>query len=303
MPRRRASAAALRRLAAPLDRLYHAFDRPGSAVDPVHVLRRYPAPADREVVGFCAAGLAFGRVAAVIDSIEAVLAVLGPAPAEFVRRFDPARDADALRPLAHRWIRGVDVIALLWVLRRMLAASGSIERFFLEGDDPAAPDVGPALDRFAARALAVDVAPVYGDDPRRRVAWFFPRPAGGSACKRLNLFLRWMVRRDAVDRGTWSGLPASRLVVPLDTHVSRVGRCLRLTRYRGPGGWAMAAEITESLRRLDARDPVRYDFSLCHLGMMDACGFGRPQRDDRCPLRGVCRPGGRRGRRPPPGRD
>ena len=189
------------------------------------------------------------------------------------------------------------MVALLWILRHMLAASGSIERFFLDGDDPSAPDVGPGLDRFAARALDVDLEPVYRRDPRRRVAWFFPRPAGGSACKRLNLFLRWMVRRDAVDFGVWSGLPASRLVVPLDTHVIRVGRCLRLTRYRSPG-WAMAREITDSLRRLDPADPVRYDFALCHLGMMDACGFGRPQRDDRCPLRGVCRPGGRRPRRP-----
>ena len=298
MPRRRVPTAALRRLEEPLDRLYRTFDHPESAVDPVHLVRRHPAAADREVVGFCAAGLAFGRVAAVLESIEAVLAVLGPRPAAFVRRFDPARDAEALRPFVHRWIRGVDVAALLWVLRRMLEASGSIERFFLEGDDPSAPDVGPGLDRFAARALAVDLARVYRGDARRRVAWFFPRPAGGSACKRLNLFLRWMVRRDAVDLGTWSGLPASRLVVPLDTHVIRVGRCLRLTRYRSPG-WAMAREITDSLRQLDPADPVRYDFALCHLGMMDACGFDRPQGDDRCPLRSVCRPGGRRRRRAP----
>ena len=296
MPRRRVPHVALRRLAAPLDHLYRTFDHPESAVDPVQLVRRYAAPADREVVAFCAAGLAFGRVAAVLDAVETVLEVLGPRPAAFVRHFDPARDAGALRPFVHRWIRGVDVIALLRVLQRMLAAAGSIERFFLEGDDPSAPDVGPGLTRFAARALAVDLSPVYRDDARRRVAWFFPSPAGGSACKRLNLFLRWMVRRDAVDLGTWSGLPASRLIVPLDTHVIRVGRCLRLTRYRSPG-WAMAREITDSLRRLDPGDPVRYDFSLCHLGMMDACGFDRPQRDDRCPLRGVCRPGGARRRR------
>ena len=297
MPRRRVPAAVLRRLAAPLDRLYRTFDHVESAIDPVHLVRRYPASEDREVAGFCTAGLAFGRVAAVLESVEAVLAVLGPRPAAFVRRFDPARDADALRPFVHRWIRGVDVAALLWILRHVLAASGSIERFFLEGDDPSAPDVEPGLERFATRALAVDLAPVYGVGGRRRVAWFFPRPSGGSACKRLNLFLRWMVRRDAVDLGAWSGLAPSRLVVPLDTHVIRVGRCLRLTRYRSPG-WAMAREITESLRRLDPADPVRFDFSLCHLGMMDACGFDRPQRDDRCPLRGVCRPGGRRGRHP-----
>jgi uncharacterized protein (TIGR02757 family) len=119
----------------------------------------------------------------------------------------------------------------------------------------------------------------------------------GSACKRLNLILRWMVRRDALDLGVWTRVPTSQLVVPLDTHVIRVGRCLRLTRYVSPG-WRMAKDITASLRRLDADDPVKYDFALCHLGMMNACGFGRPRGDDsQCPLRGVCRPRQRAARR------
>jgi uncharacterized protein (TIGR02757 family) len=290
----------LQGLKAPLERLYTTFNHTESAVDPVHVVSRYTTPADREVVAFCASALAFGRVASVLTVVESLLVVLGDSPAAFVRGFDPARDGDRLRPLVHRWIRGVDLIALLWILRRMLAEAGSIERFFLDGDEVSAPDVGPALNRFAARARAIDLDEVYrGHDGRRGVTYFFPRPDAGSACKRLNLFLRWMVRRDAVDLGVWSGLSPSRLVVPLDTHVHRVGRCLGLTRYRSPG-WGMASEITESLRRLDPTDPVRYDFSICHLGMMDACGFNRPQRDDRCPLRGVCRPTGRR-RRVSPG--
>jgi uncharacterized protein (TIGR02757 family) len=99
-----------------------------------------------------------------------------------------------------------------------------------------------------------------------------------------------MVRRDALDLGVWTHVPASQLIVPLDTHVIRVGRCLRLTRYVSPG-WRMAKDITASLRRLDADDPVKYDFALCHLGMTNASGFGRPKGDDsRCPLRGACRP-------------
>jgi uncharacterized protein (TIGR02757 family) len=98
-----------------------------------------------------------------------------------------------------------------------------------------------------------------------------------------------MVRRDGIDLGVWSRVSPARLIIPLDTHVIRVGRCLRLTSYRSPG-WRMASDITATLRRLDPDDPVKYDFSLCHLGMMDACGFNRPQRDTRCPLRGVCRP-------------
>jgi uncharacterized protein (TIGR02757 family) len=277
-------------LARVLDRLYRQFDHPDSAADPIHLVRRYADPADREVAGFCAASLAFGRVASVLASIEALLAIMGPSPAAFVRAFDPVRDRGAFATLGHRWIRGRDLAALVLTLRHMRATAGSIEAFFLQGHDPGARDVGPALDRFCDRACAVDLRPVYGRVPRLPgVRYFVPTPAAGSGCKRLNLFLRWMVRRDAIDLGVWSRVPPSQLVVPLDTHVIRVGRCLRLTRYRSPG-WRMAADITESLRRLDPVDPVKYDFSLCHLGMRNACGFGRPQRDSQCPLRGICRP-------------
>jgi uncharacterized protein (TIGR02757 family) len=274
----------------PLERLYRTFDHASSASDPVHIVRRYQTPEDREVVGFCAAGLAFGRVASVLNSIESLLEVMGPNPAAFVRGFDPARQGVRLTPLVHRWIRGRDLAALILILQRMLRESGTIEAFFLEGDDAAAPDVGPALDAFSTRALATDLRPAYGRVPKRPgVCYFFPRPSAGSACKRLNLFLRWMVRRDAIDLGVWTKVTPSRLIVPLDTHVIRLGRCLRLTRYISPG-WKMAAEITASLRAINPRDPVRYDFSLCHVGMMNACGFNRSQGDTQCPLRGVCRP-------------
>jgi uncharacterized protein (TIGR02757 family) len=277
-------------LPARLEELYRTFDHETSASDPVHIVRRYADPADREVVGFCAAGLAFGRVASVLNSIESLLAVMGPAPAAFVRRFDPARDGASLAPLVHRWIRGRDLAALMLVLQRMLREHGSIESFFLAGDDPAAPDIGPAVNAFSTRALEVDLRPAYGRVPKRAgVCYFFPRPSAGSACKRLNLFLRWMVRKDAIDLGVWTRVAPSRLIVPLDTHVIRLGRCLRLTRYKSPG-WNMAAEITSSLRALNPDDPVRYDFSLCHVGMMNACGYGRAQRDTQCPLRGLCRP-------------
>lgn len=130
----------------------------------------------------------------------------------------------------------------------------------------------------------------YGRVPARAgVCYFFPRPSAGSACKRLNLFLRWMIRRDEVDLGVWTSIPASKLVVPLDTHIIRLGKCLRLTRFTSPG-WRMAADITTSLRTLDPSDPVRFDFSLCHVGMMNACGYGRAQGDTQCPLKGLCRP-------------
>jgi uncharacterized protein (TIGR02757 family) len=283
-----------------LDELYRSFDHLESATDPVHIVRRYRTAADREIVGFCAAALAFGRVASVLQSIEALLAVVGPHPAAFVREFEPSRDGARLEPLVHRWIRGRDIVALLLILRQMLREHGSIEAFFLAGDDPAHPDIGAALDAFSRRALALDYREAYGRrvPARAGVCYFFPRPSAGSACKRLNLFLRWMVRRDTIDLGVWTRVDPSRLIVPLDTHVIRLGQCLRLTRYASPG-WKMATEITASLRAIDPVDPVRFDFSLCHVGMMNACGFNRAQRDSQCPLRGLCRPVVRRRPRSP----
>jgi uncharacterized protein (TIGR02757 family) len=273
-----------------LEEQYRTFDHVESAADPVHKVRRFASNEDREIVAFCAAGLAFGRVTSVLQSIEGLLAVMGPSPADYVRRFDPARDRQALAPLVHRWIRGVDLAALVLILQRMLRESGSIEAFFVEGDDPSAPDISTALDSFSRRAMQTDLEPAYGRVARRPgVCYFFPRPSAGSACKRLNLFLRWMVRHDAIDMGVWTRVSPARLIVPLDTHVIRLGRCLRLTKYVSPG-WKMAAEITASLREINPGDPVRYDFSLCHIGMMKACGYRTPQRDTQCPLRGVCRP-------------
>ena len=278
-------------LKAALDRLYRAFNDQDSAADPIQIVRRFEAAEDREVAGFLASALAFGRVGSVLQSVDRVLAVTGPRPAAYVRVFDPRRQGRDLAPIVHRWTRGIDLSALLWILRQMLEQSGSVESFFLEGHEQMAEDVGPGLDSFSTRALALNLAAVYGRSRKGvGVGYFFPRPSNGSACKRLNLFLRWMVRRDALDLGVWTRVSPSQLIVPLDTHVIRVGRCLRLTRYVSPG-WAMARDITASLRQLDPDDPVRYDFALCHMGMMNACGFGTGRGDTHCPLKGSCHPG------------
>jgi uncharacterized protein (TIGR02757 family) len=286
-----------------LDRLYAGFNYPDSATDPIQIVRRYTRPDDVEIVAFVASALAFGRVASVLQSVERLLAIVGDRPARYLRRFDPLRAKREMAHLVHRWIGGIDLVALLWIVKQMIDRAGSIEGFFLEGDVPAAPDITAALESFSTRALALDLTAAYGPaaatpspSPRsgarpavQGVRYFFPRPLAGSACKRLNLFLRWMVRRDELDLGVWSRVTPARLVVPLDTHVIRVGRCLRLTRYISPG-WPMALDITKTLSRLDPDDPVKYDFALCHLGMMNACGFNRAQADAQCPLRGVCRP-------------
>jgi uncharacterized protein (TIGR02757 family) len=280
-------------LRARLEPLYASFNHERSATDPIELVRPYPNPADRELAGFIASALAFGNVVAVMQSVAMVLDRIGPSPSGYIRRFDPRSEAGPFATFVHRWTRGTDIVALLWILRQMLDRSGSLEAFFVEGDDPATPDLGTALESFTTRAMQMDLRRAYGRVPARPgVGYFFTRPSQGSACKRLNLFLRWMIRRDAVDLGVWTRISPSRLIVPLDTHVIRLGRCLHLTRYTSPG-WKMAAEITQTLRAVDPVDPVRFDFSLCHVGMMGSCGFGEKRGSAQCPLKGVCAPSSR----------
>ena len=273
-----------------LDKLYASFNVHESVADPVWRVRRYARPDDQEVVGFIASALAFGRVQSVLNSIDGMLEVMGPSPAEFVRDFDPSRDRQCFKHLVHRWTNGADFAALVWILHEMLRRSGSIENFFVEGLASDAIDVGAALQSFSTRALEIDVTPIYGrKKPKPGVAYFFSRPSSGGACRRLNLFLRWMVREDRVDLGVWKKVRPGQLIVPLDTHVIRVGRCLQLTQLKSPG-WRMATDITAGLRAIDPIDPIRFDFSICHLGMMNACGYEKRQKDSQCPLKGLCRP-------------
>ena len=261
-----------------LQNLYESFNAPESAMDPIQIVRRYTRVEDREIVAFVAAGVAFGRVASVMASIEAIAKVMGPSPAAFVRGFDRKRDGAALKSFVHRWVKGPEVIGLFVTLRKMLDEFGSLEACFAAGYDDSHVDLAPAIEAFSRRGGK---------------SYFFAKPSTGSACKRMNLFLRWMIRNDAVDPGGWTKIPASKLLVPLDTHTIRVGKCLGMTTRVSPG-WKMAADITAALREVDPRDPVRFDFALCHLSMMGACGFGTPRGSADCPLKAHCRPRARR---------
>ena len=144
-----------------------------------------------------------------------------------------------------------------------------MESFFASGLAPGQPHVGPALASFCARTLSLDHGGLYGRKPLPAdagVRFFFPSPDDGSPCKRLNLYLRWMVRREGVDLGVWRAVSPARLVIPLDAHVLTIARRVALTRRRSPG-WRMALDITERLRRLDPEDPVKYDFALHRMGL------------------------------------
>ncbi len=253
-----------------LEELYRQYDHRFVTPDPLEFVRAQKTDADREVVGMLASGLAFGTVLQIKRSIAAVLDVLGPRPAEAVAALDPLGAASRLRGFRHRWVGGRDVACLLFLTQQMRASHGSVEAFFAEGLSPEDVDVGPALASFSARALALGHGGLYrgrGIPADAGVRYFFPSPAAGSACKRLNLFLRWMTRRDGVDLGVWRRPDPSQLVLPLDAHTYAIARRIRLTRYRSPG-WPMALDVTRRLRQLDPADPVKYDFAFHRMGLL-----------------------------------
>lgn len=259
-------------LKALLDELYHRYSRPVFlSTSALGIPHGYARPTDQEIAAFVTAALAYGNVKQIHRSAKAALEAMGESPARFIRRFDPARAPAHFRQFVHRFNSGFDLALLCHLLHQAIAAAGSLQAFFLKGYDPTHEDIGPALTSFVDRMLSLDVSPFYPSGllpAKAGVRFFFPSPAQGSACKRLNLFLRWMVRRgDGIDFGIWTEVSPGKLIVPLDTHVARIVRQLGLTKVKQPN-WRMAKEVTQRLRAFDPEDPVKYDFALCRLGVL-----------------------------------
>jgi uncharacterized protein (TIGR02757 family) len=277
-----------------LDKLYATRSPLHLANDPLSFCHRYQDPADQEVAGLIAAAFAYGQVRIIIASLEKVFAAVGPSPRRFVEQFEPDQGRRLFAGFKHRFNDGRDLCALLWAIRTMLEEADSIGDFFLAGLEPGAPDITVALTEFTSAVLALDYAPVFGtatipDDSY--FPFFFPSPASGSACKRLCMYLRWMVRpADGIDLGLWRQISPAQLIIPVDAHIQRLGRYLGFTSRR-QADWKMAVEITAALRRLDPHDPVKYDFSLCHLGISEGCDGKDLSRCLTCAISDICRQG------------
>jgi uncharacterized protein (TIGR02757 family) len=286
----------LRALGATLERVASECDVTARLrLDPVGVVRRYESDRDREIAGLVAACLAFGNIVALRRSVERVLERLGPRPA---RALDDAVRAHArLRGVGHRMVRDVDIARLLVGARGMQREHGSLGARFAELLEAEPGALRPALVAWVAELRLRSGLGHGSDGARRGPAHVLPSPSGSSACKRLLLYLRWMVRPDdGVDLGLWRNVSPSVLLVPLDTHVHRLARSLGLTR-RATASWLAAEEVTAALRLVDPADPVRFDFALCHLGMTSGCeGRRGAGRCGACVLRPACRLGGRAGR-------
>lgn len=259
-----------------LEELAARYGREHLESDPVKFPHRYQRCEDREVVAFLASALAYGSVPQICRGVERVLEVfesLGPSPASVVDQVAPEEIRRRLGGFRHRFNDARDVAACVAILGEMRRRHGSIEGFFAEGAPPGSP-LRRGLSSFVRRALALGGGRLYGTQrkgelpPNAGVRFFFSDPADGSACKRLCMFLRWVARPgDGVDLGLWTCLPPSALVMPLDTHTTRL--CHWNGLCPSPfATWSNAEKVTAALRRYDPNDPVRFDFALSRLGIL-----------------------------------
>ncbi|MBS1785762.1 MAG: TIGR02757 family protein [Acidobacteria bacterium] len=253
-------------------------------LDPITVALAYDDPRDREVAAWLAASLAYGRVAPMLTAIRVALAPLGANPAAFLRgqseKAIRVALGKALKEWRWRFHIGADVVEWLLAWKRLDAGEGLESAFLPKGEESA--DV--ALSRLVQR-LRVELPGTYG------LRFSLPDPLEGSACKRFRMFLRWMAREGWPDLGLWKRYPKAALVIPVDTHVARIARFVRLSTRATPDG-RMAEEITAALRRCDPEDPLKYDFALSHLGILGDCpGVKRRPGCLPCPLYAACRAG------------
>lgn len=241
-----------------LDKLYRAYNsREWVHPDPLEYLYQYRNPLDQEIAGLIASSLAYGRVAQILKSVEWVLDKMGPSPYQFLQCTTPRSLQKIFGDFKHRFTTSEELIALFTGVKSVMACYGSLYACFLYGFKADDEDILPALSRMV-RELTTSF--------NGRCNSLLPLPERGSACKRLNLFLRWMVRKDHVDPGGWRDVPAAKLIVPLDTHMYRICFSLRLTSRKN-ADMRTAMEITRAFRSVQPRDPVRYDFALTRLGI------------------------------------
>ncbi len=288
-----------------LERLYEKYNhRNCIKPDPLQFVYRYKKPADMEVAGLLSAVLAYGRVQQIEKDLNDLFSRMGASPYAFVRDFNKAKRLK-LRNFKHRFTTGKDIADLFMVLQKVLQKKGSIEKHFLSGYNKSDENIIPALSRFCDSLYEI-----YSKEKGRKVSrglkYLLASPAArlggasrsprGSACKRLNLFLRWMVRDDEVDTGLWKGvdkshkgcLTAAKLIVPVDVHMGRLCRILGFYDMKTIS-LSAALQITKSFSEIEPSDPVKYDFALSRVGITEGCTGKYNLRCEECELEEFCK--------------
>lgn len=224
--------------------------------DPLEFLYNYKDIQDREIAGLIASSLAFGRVEQILLNVNVVLKKMDPSPYYYLQHSSYDSIRNDYKGFVYRFVGEKDITNLLYGVKQVLSEFGTLKACFLSGLSHDDETVLPSMSFFVKHFSGKNCKPGY----------LLAIPDKGSACKRMNLFLRWMVRKDEVDPGGWGEFPASKLIVPLDTHMHKIGLKLGLTN-RKQANMRTALEITEAFRQISPDDPVKYDFSLTRFGI------------------------------------
>jgi uncharacterized protein (TIGR02757 family) len=242
-----------------LDSLYNKYNRVRYVhPDPLEFLYSYKKIRDREIAGLIASSLAYGRVAQILLSVSFVLDKMNPSPYLFLNESTYKSICRTFEGFRHRFAGSSELVALLWGIKNVIDRFGSLHKCFSDGFSQDDETIIRAMTFFSTQLISGK------NKPGHLVAM----PEKGSACKRMNLFLRWMVRKDRVDPGGWGGVPLSKLIIPLDTHMHRISIALNLTK-RKQANMHTALEITSGFKKIVPEDPVKYDFALTRLGIRD----------------------------------
>jgi uncharacterized protein (TIGR02757 family) len=258
------------------------------APDPLQFVYQYDKPSDKEIVAFLSAALAYGRVEQIEKSLTNLFTRMGKSPSAFVRGFDKAK-RQKLSNFKHRFTTGEDISDLLALLKKVLGRYGSIQKFFVQDYSPNDKNIIPPLTKFCDSLYAI-YSKQHSGKLSGGLKFLLAGPAGGSACKRLNLFLRWMVRKDDVDPGLWKSVDKAKLIVPVDVHIGRLCRILGFYNHKTIS-LASAIEITESFAQIEPADPVKFDFALSRIGITEGCNGKYGLRCEGCELFGFCHEG------------
>lgn len=241
-----------------LEKIYKEYHSPKFAVnDPIHWLYSYHSVKDKEIVGLISALFAFGSAQVFNRKIQEILS-LWQSPSQELPQWSYDEFLTVMKGFRYRFVSGETAANFFYGLRRMIEEYSSVGSCFLKHYEQGYGDLWTAFQTFT-------------DDLRKfadnQLPFLVPNPKSGGACKRLCLYLRWMVRKDDIDIGCWNFIEPKQLIVPLDTHIYQWAVMLRLIQSRSPNA-KTAMLITDAFRQICPDDPLRYDFSLCQTGML-----------------------------------
>ena len=242
---------------------YIAFDKTKLEPDPLQFPHLFEDEKDIEAMAFIASVFAYGNVKQIINSLNKFLLICDNKPLSFIKNYS-VKKSQLNDSLAHRFYTSDDVNQLFHLLNLAYKEFGSLKKIYLSVYNESDKNVKNVITNFSKFFL--EKAKTEFGKVSNGMRFMFPLPEKGSACKRMNLFLRWMVRKDELDFGLWEEIPTSKLIIPVDTHIARICKQLKLTRKINVS-WKMAEEITDNLKKFDPADPVKYDFAICHIGM------------------------------------